>query len=230
MRAPSVRGQELSDLGSETPRLKSSATRAELLRALAAVVLSPPSSCRRALEALGLSEVTGAEHTAVFVLAAPPHAAIYLGKEGKLGGEGLDRVAGYWRAIGLEPPTEADHLGLLLALYCELLDAQAAARSELSPRPPDARSRDAVDRACLGVGARLSRRGRAPRRCRVVRLGAADAERLAPRGANCFDTLAGTCLAVGTWAAWYRGGPRRTARCPRDPGALGPPRHQQRPS
>ena len=119
-------------------------------------MLSPPSSCRRALEALGLSEVTGAEHTAVFVLAAPPHAAIYLGKEGKLGGEGLDRVAGYWRAIGLEPPTEADHLGLLLALYCELLDAQAAARSELSPRPPDPHSRDAVDRACLGVGARLA--------------------------------------------------------------------------
>jgi hypothetical protein len=132
MTAPSVTSQELSGLVSEPPRLKSSTTRAELLRALAAVVLSPPSSCCRALEALGLPKVTGAEHTAVFVLAAPPHAAIYLGKEGKLGGEGLDRVAGYWRAIGLESPTEADHLGLLLALYSELLDAQAAARSELS--------------------------------------------------------------------------------------------------
>jgi hypothetical protein len=66
----------------------------------------------------------------VFVLAAPPHAAIHLGPSGMLGGEGLDRVAGFWRAIGLHPPQDADHLGLLLMLYAELCDAESGARSE----------------------------------------------------------------------------------------------------
>ena len=47
-----------------------------------------------------------------------------------LGGEGLDRVAGFWRAIGLHPPQDADHLGALLMLYAELSDAETAARSE----------------------------------------------------------------------------------------------------
>ena len=36
---------------------------------------------------LGLPAPTAAEHTGVFVLAAPPHAAIHLGADGKLGGE-----------------------------------------------------------------------------------------------------------------------------------------------
>ena len=102
----------------------------ELLRALASVVLEPPPLCHAALEALGLAALTGAEHTAAFVLGAAPYAAIYLGGEGKLGGEGLDRVAGYWRAIGLVAPPEADHLGLLLLLYAELLDAEAETLSE----------------------------------------------------------------------------------------------------
>jgi len=39
-------------------------------------------------------------------------------------------VAGYWRAIGLHPPQDADHLGALLMLYAELSDAETAARRE----------------------------------------------------------------------------------------------------
>jgi hypothetical protein len=84
-----------------------------------------------------------AEHTGVFVLSAPPHAAIHLGAEGKLGGEGLDRVAGFWRALGLTPPPDADHLGTLLALYAELGDAEAAARGE-EARTQIRRAREAL--------------------------------------------------------------------------------------
>ncbi len=105
---------------------------AELLRALGSVPGSPPPSCGPVLGALGLPALTAAEHTAAFVLSAPPHAAIHLGSEGKLGGEGLDRVAGFWRAIGLAPPADADELGVLLMLYAELVDAKTAARSELT--------------------------------------------------------------------------------------------------
>jgi hypothetical protein len=105
---------------------------AELLRALGSVPASPPPDCEPALTALGLAVPTSAEHTGVFVLSVPPHAAIHLSAEGKLGGEGLDRVAGFWRAIGLTPPPDADHLGVLLMLYAELSEAEVAARTELS--------------------------------------------------------------------------------------------------
>ena len=60
------------------------------------------------------------EHTTAFVLEAPPYAAIHLGAEGQLGGEGADRVAGFWRAVGLAPPAEPDHLAALLGLYARL--------------------------------------------------------------------------------------------------------------
>jgi Nitrate reductase delta subunit len=107
-------------------------TGAELLRALGSVPGSPPPYCGPVLAALGLPALTAAEHTAAFVLSAPPHAAIHLSSEGKLGGEGLDRVAGFWRAIGLAPPADADQLGVLLMLYAELAEAETAARSQLT--------------------------------------------------------------------------------------------------
>jgi hypothetical protein len=106
------------------------AGRAELLRALGAVASSPPPRCGPAAAGLGLPVPTAAEHTAVFVLSAPPHAAIHLGEDGMLGGEGLDRVTGFWRVLGLSPPTDADHLGALLMLYAELSDAETAVRAE----------------------------------------------------------------------------------------------------
>ncbi len=99
----------------------------ELLRALGAVTLGPPADTARLAACLGLRSWTAAEHTRAFVLALPPYASVYLGPEGKLGGEGADRVAGVWRAIGLTPPGDADHLAAILALYAELGEASQAA-------------------------------------------------------------------------------------------------------
>ena len=71
----------------------------ELLRSLGAAVLTPPPGNELLCEALDLPLQSGVDHTDVFVLSAPPHGAIHLGPEGKLGGEGLDRIAGFWRAL-----------------------------------------------------------------------------------------------------------------------------------
>ncbi len=103
------------------------AGRWELLRALGAVPDSP-AAARCVGAALGLDPVSDAEHTEAFVLNCPPYAAIYLGPQGAIGGEGADRVAGFWRAIGITPPTEPDHLAALLGLYARLGEAAAGAR------------------------------------------------------------------------------------------------------
>jgi Nitrate reductase delta subunit len=107
----------------------SAAVRWELLRALGAVADSP-AAARCVGPALGLDPVTDAEHTDAFVLNCPPYAAIYLGPEGAIGGEGADRVAGFWRAIGIIPPAEPDHLAALLGLYARLAEAEAEAETE----------------------------------------------------------------------------------------------------
>jgi TorA maturation chaperone TorD len=99
----------------------------ELLRALGAVADSPEDA-RTAARALGLRPVDNAEHTEVFVLNCPPYASVYLGPDGARGGEGADRVAGFWRALGLTPPTEPDHLAALLGLYASLGEAAGEAR------------------------------------------------------------------------------------------------------
>lgn len=117
----------LQDAGAE---LAPASARWELLRALGAAVLTPPPGNAGPCEALDLPVPTGAEHTQVFVLGAPPHAAIHLGPEGKLGGEGLDRISGFWRALGLSAPEDADHLGTLLLLYAELGEAETGAASD----------------------------------------------------------------------------------------------------
>jgi TorA maturation chaperone TorD len=96
----------------------------ELLRALGAVADSP-AAARAVSGSLGLAAVSDDEHTEAFVLNCPPYAAVYLGPEGALGGEGADRAAGFWRALGLTPPTEPDHLTGLLALYAQLGEAAA---------------------------------------------------------------------------------------------------------
>ena len=95
------------------------AARQELLRALAAVADSPPAAAR-ACPALGLPDPGPAAHTEAFVMNCPPYAAVYLGDGGGLGGEGADRVAGFWRALGLTPPSEPDHLTALLSLLASL--------------------------------------------------------------------------------------------------------------
>lgn len=92
----------------------------ELLRALGAALTTPPPANAHLRAALSLPSESAVDHTDAFVLSLPPHAAIYLGAEGKLGGDGLDRVGGFWRALGLNAPEDADHLGVLLLLYAEL--------------------------------------------------------------------------------------------------------------
>jgi TorA maturation chaperone TorD len=94
----------------------------ELLRALGAVA-DNPADADSASQALSLPQPDNAEHTEVFVLNCPPYASVYLGAEGGLGGEGTDRAAGFWRAIGLTPPAEPDHLAALLGLYASLGEA-----------------------------------------------------------------------------------------------------------
>jgi hypothetical protein len=96
--------------------------RSELFRALGAVA-GDPADARTACAALGLPVPGHAEHTEVFVLNCPPYASVYLGAEGGLGGEAADRAAGFWRAIGIPPPAEPDHLTALLSLYARLGEA-----------------------------------------------------------------------------------------------------------
>jgi TorA maturation chaperone TorD len=114
----------------------------ELLRALGAVADSP-AAARSVAAPLGLAPVSDAEHTEAFVLNCPPYAAVYLGPDGALGGEGADRAAGFWRALGLAPPAEPDHLTTLLALYAHLGEAAAG-----TGRPATA---DALTRARLSL-------------------------------------------------------------------------------
>ena len=115
----------IPEIGPEIGR--AAAGRWELLRSLGAVPDSP-AAARCVGPALGLDPVSDAEHTEAFVLNCPPYAAIYLGPQGAIGGEGADRVAGFWRAIGITPPAEPDHLAVLLGLYARLGEAAAGAR------------------------------------------------------------------------------------------------------
>lgn len=99
---------------------------AELFRALGVLCESPVPGHERIAAALGLPGAPDpAEHAAVFLFQSYPYASVHLGPEGMLGGEARDRVAGFWRAVGLVPPAEPDHLAALLGLYATLLDAEA---------------------------------------------------------------------------------------------------------
>lgn len=104
----------------------------ELIRALGALTVVSSPAAESIAVSLGLRPWSRAEQTQLFMLALPPYAAIHLGPEGKLGGEGADRIAGVWRTLGLTPPAEPDHLGTLLALYAELGEAGDAAQTDLA--------------------------------------------------------------------------------------------------
>lgn len=109
----------------------------ELLRALGALSMAEPPASEHLAEALELPAWSRSELTHTFVLELPPYESIHLGSEGKLGGEGADRVAGVWRTLGLSPPVAADHLGVLLALYAELGEAAGSCRSAAARRRLD---------------------------------------------------------------------------------------------
>lgn len=97
-----------------------STERSELIRAVGAAIYTPPPQADTVCAALDLPVISSADHTEAFVLLMPPHAAIHLGPEGQLGGEGLDRIEGFWRALGLSRLRDADHLGVLLMSYADL--------------------------------------------------------------------------------------------------------------
>ena len=98
----------------------------ELLRAVGAVADNPADAAAVA-RALDIPSLNRHEHAELFVLNCPPYASVFLGPDGALGGEGTDRVAGFWRAIGLSPPAEPDHLAALLSLYASLGEAATQA-------------------------------------------------------------------------------------------------------
>ena len=104
----------------------------ETLRALA-VLLEPPRPEHAPIAAaLELPAVAGPdEHTAILVFQTYPYASVYLGAEGMLGGEARDRVAGFWRALGGEPPSEPDHLSVLLAGLAALAGEPRSVRAAL---------------------------------------------------------------------------------------------------
>src|SRR5688572_736316 len=97
----------------------------ELFRALAVLAEPPTVETAQVAEALELGAMpTHAEYTELFLFQLYPYASVYLGEEGMMGGEARDRVAGFWRALGETPPTEPDHLSILLALYARLVELQ----------------------------------------------------------------------------------------------------------
>lgn len=98
----------------------------ELFRALGAL-LEPPGP-----ETVGIARLLelGAppareEHAELFLFQLYPYASVHLGREGKIGGEARDRVAGFWRALGERPPPEPDHLGTLLGLYARIAELES---------------------------------------------------------------------------------------------------------
>jgi TorA maturation chaperone TorD len=98
----------------------------ELFRALGVLAERPSPESAAVARALGLDGFpSAAEHTELFQLNLHPYASVHLGDEGALGGEARDRVAGFWRALGLAPPAEPDHLASLLGLYATLAEAGA---------------------------------------------------------------------------------------------------------
>jgi len=93
----------------------------ELFRALAAHCEAPSAAVAAALE---LPLPTAADHAELFSFQLYPYASVYVGAQGMLGGEAADRVAGFWRAAGLTPPAEPDHLAALLGLYASFAEVR----------------------------------------------------------------------------------------------------------
>ena len=120
--------------GISTPSTSNTRTQMETIRALAAIAdpQAPPGP--DVTDALGLPVLDPADSTEAFVLSCPPYASIHLGDEGKLGGDAADRIAGFWRVLGLDPPPEPDHLSVLLSLYAELGDAAMSTTRDVAAR------------------------------------------------------------------------------------------------
>jgi TorA maturation chaperone TorD len=105
----------------------------ELFRALATFAEPALKTSARVAEALELGELPAeSEYTETFIFQLYPYASVYLGAEGMMGGDARDLIAGFWRALGLTPPAEPDHLSVMLALYAELVEREEAERDAAS--------------------------------------------------------------------------------------------------
>ena len=103
----------------------------DLIRALAVLCEPPEPAHARIAAALELpAGPAPGDYVELFLRQVYPYASVYLGAEGMMGGEALDRAAGFWRALGLVPPAEPDHLAALLGLYAGLMEAE---RDETDP-------------------------------------------------------------------------------------------------
>lgn len=104
---------------------------ADLVRALGALAEPFAPEHRDIAVALGFDgEPHPGDYADTFLFGAYPYASVYLGAEGMLGGEARDRIAGFWRALGLTPPPEPDHLAALLGLYAAIVDDEGRAADE----------------------------------------------------------------------------------------------------
>lgn len=101
----------------------------ELFRTLGALLEPPTARLEPLAELLKLGPLPSSdEHARLFLFELYPYASVYLGNEGMLGGEARDRIAGFWRAMALEPPEEPDHLTVMLACYAELCEREENAQ------------------------------------------------------------------------------------------------------
>jgi len=108
----------------------------EVFRALASLVEPTGPKSQQVADLLELGPLPdGPQLSELFLFQLYPYASVYLGPEGMMGGEACDRIAGFWRALGLDPPAEPDHLAVMLALYARL--------AELEDETEDGRGRDA---------------------------------------------------------------------------------------
>lgn len=93
----------------------------ELLRALGSLIETPSEEHGAVAKALGLPPPpTPAVHGRAVAFQRRPCASIYLGADGMIGGDVRDRIAGFRRALKLDPCPEPDHLASLLALAAGL--------------------------------------------------------------------------------------------------------------
>lgn len=100
----------------------------ELLRTLAALLEPPSSELAPLARLLELGDLpSAAEHADLFLFQLYPYASVYLGAEGMLGGEARDRIAGFFRALGLTPPDPADDLPVLLSFHAALAEREDGA-------------------------------------------------------------------------------------------------------
>jgi len=103
----------------------------ELFRVLAFLAETPTSAHVAAAQAVGLGVMPDeVDYTECFLFQFSPYASIYLGPEGMLGGVARDRIGGFWRALGLTPPNEPDHLTVMLAFYTSLAEHENAVHDE----------------------------------------------------------------------------------------------------